>query len=229
MVNEDDKKLEILDKILASNESIRAVVASAKKHVFATVDDKTRERRAANHIIAHYSNRCGISGSLSGLPAFLPIVGAIYSVFGASAADSLAALKFEVEMSLALMDLAGYDISDPSERRFAILLACASLQDEYDATEPASILDIVNSSMEEYSTRQITKSMVKLVSQAIMKLTARRAAKFFPVVSIAVGGAMNMAMTIHTGHKCYAAIRRRKRHDAEMCTAYAPEEDPDLM
>ncbi len=224
----DMKKLEILEKILASNDSIRRVVARAQKFTASTVDDQARERRAANFIIAHYANLCGITGGLSGLPAYLPFIGAIYAIFGASASDALAALKFEIEMSLALSALVGFDIDDPKERKTAILLACASLEDEFDAEKQATFLDLVDSAISEYQTRQLSKTMAKLVAQAFVKIAARRSTRLFPLAGIAVGGGMNLALSIHTGRNCYEAICRRKRHLAEKHTTYSPNLDPDL-
>ena len=221
MSNNDDKKLAILEKIIASNDSIRAVVAKARTRAEKTVkklklsDEKISEKIAVRHIIAHYANMCALTGGASGLPALIPVIGHIYSIFGASTADALAALKFEIEMALALSDYMGYDIDDPKERQIAIGLACASLENAAKSKNPLKAKDVVDYALAEYSTRELSKTIIKLISRAIFALTAKRWTRFFPVVGIAIGGAVNKILTMHTGRGCYNAIRRRKYHLSE--------------
>lgn len=211
----ENKHIEILEKILASNDSIRKVVTKCEVAAVHFSNEKTRERRVAQLIIGHYSNLCGLSGGASGIPALIPFVGSLYSIFGASTADAIAALKFEVEMSLALTSHMGYDIDDPRERKLAIITACAALEDVFKRDRPTSVFDIVDSAMSEYSTRQLSKTMAKLFARAILALVAKRWTRYFPLVGIAIGGAINAVMTAHTGHGCYLALCRRRRRDAK--------------
>lgn len=229
----EDKHIEILEKILASNDSIRKVVTKCEVAAVHFSNKKTRERRVAQLIIGHYSNLCALSGGASGIPALIPFVGTIYSIFGASTADAIAALKFEVEMSLALTSYMGYDIDDPRERKLAIITACAALEEVFNRNRPTTLFDVVDSALSEYSTRQLSKTMVKLFARAVLALVAKRWTRFFPLVGIAIGGAVNAMMTAHTGHGCYIALCRRRRRDAKAAGLDAskwddiPEDDND--
>ncbi len=211
----DNDKISILEKILADNDSIRKVVAKAKASAASFKDPKMRERAAVRSIITHYANRCAITGGATALPSLIPFIGTIYSIFGAASADAIAALKFEVEMALALTDYMGYDIDDPKERKIAIVLACAALEDAFDADKPMTLFQVMQSAASEYSTREFTKSLAKLITRAIFAIASKKWTRFFPIVGIAIGGGMNMIMSMHTGRGCYNAIRRRKRNESK--------------
>ena len=212
----ETKQIAILEKILASNDSIRKVVSRCEAAaVHFSKDKKTRERRVAHLIIGHYANLCALSGGASGIPALIPFVGSIYSIFGASTADAIAALKFEIEMALALTSFMGYDIDDPRERKLAIIMACAALEEAFHRDRPTTIFDIVDSAFAEYSTRQLSKTMAKLFARAILTLVAKRWTRLFPLVGIAIGGTVNALMSAHTGNGCYLALCRRRRRDAK--------------
>ena len=116
--------IRIIDKIVARNESIIRVVERAKK-LAQHVPEGKREKRTVQFIIMHYSNLTAAGGGLSAVPGLIPFVGTVFSIFGASALDALIALKYELEMTLALAHLAGFDIEDPRERKLAFLLVCA--------------------------------------------------------------------------------------------------------
>ena len=158
----------------------------------------------------------------------IPYIGHIYSIFGSSSVDAISALKFEIEMSLALADYVGFNIDDPDDRRFAVVLACAALEDEYNSDKDASLLDFVESAVSEYSTRQFSKTLAKIVTRAIMTITARRWIKYFPIVGIAVGAAVSFAMSRHTGRECYLTLRRRKKRQGESYSPFVPKPDFDV-
>lgn len=211
----ENKQIAILEKILASNDSIRSVVAKCEAAAVHLSHEKTRERRVVQLIIGHYANLCALSGGASGLPALIPFVGSLYSIFGASAADAIAALKFEIEMALALTSYMGYDIDDSRERKLAIIMACATLEEAFHRDRPVTVFDLVDSALAEYSTRQLSKTMLKLFTRAVLTLTAKRWMRFFPLVGMAVGGVVNAMMSAHTGHGCYLTLCRRRRRDAK--------------
>src|SRR5688500_573961 len=110
--------LTAVERIVASNEKIRAVVSECEERA----GDGGRDA-AAREIIRHYSNRAAIAGGVVALPSLVPGTGAIWVALGGALAELGALLKFEVEMALALTHLHGFDIDKEEERQLAFLMA----------------------------------------------------------------------------------------------------------
>jgi len=204
------RKLGVLEKMLACNDTIKAVVARAVQKTPDISDPDTRLRHSARRIIAHYSNLSAASGAATTLPALIPGVGWLFSIFGSAASDALLTLKFEIEMTLALSSLMGYDIADPRERHVAITLACAALENAYHSKKDIDLREVLNLAMKEYSTRNMSKTMIRFFARAMLTLTAKRWLKFLHIVGAATGASMNKLLTRHTGLACYRALLHRK-------------------
>ncbi|MBQ4360984.1 MAG: EcsC family protein [Proteobacteria bacterium] len=202
--------VEILEKILQKNEDIIKVVEKAGKFAERTSKIENREYRTAQFIIMHYSNLCAAGGGASALTGLIPGLGTILSVFGAGAVDAFLALKFELEMSLALAHLAGYDITDPRERKIAFLLACAGLEDAYNAEKDPNIKTVIDLAVSEYSTRELSKTLTKAFARALMFVTAKKWTRLFPLVGIAIGASINKVLTTKLGHSIWNALNDRK-------------------
>lgn len=202
----------VLDKIVASNESIKnacqkAVLCAEKL----TTDEHKREKYAARMIVMHYSNLVAAGGGASAVPGMIPFIGPILSIFGLAALDAIIALKFELEMTLALSHLAGFDIDDPRERKIAFLLVCASLEEAYDSEKEPSLKEIVDLAMSEFSTRELSKTLAKTLARVIVMMSSKRLARFFPIVGIAIGASVNKILSARTGRECWRAIKHRKK------------------
>ncbi|MBR4984822.1 MAG: hypothetical protein IKY83_03650 [Proteobacteria bacterium] len=202
--------IEILDKILQKDDAIIKVVKNAEKFAERTSKVENRENRTAQFIVMHYSNLCAAGGGASALTGLIPGLGTILSVFGAGAADAFLALKFELEMSLALAHLAGYDISDPRERKIAFLMACKGLEDAYNADKEPNIKSVIDLAVGEYSTRELSKTLTKAFARAIMFFAAKKWTRFFPIVGIAIGASINQVLTAKLGYSIWKSISIRK-------------------
>ena len=187
-VNENDarKVIKVLEKILASNDSIRALCDKNKKIAERLAKPENVERRTSQLIIMHYSNLCAAGGGASALPGLIPGIGLIYSLLGTTAINAFLLLKFQLEMCLALTHLAGFDIDDPRERKIAFLVACAALEDAYDEEKEPTIGTVLDLAIHEYSTRELSKSLVKAVARVMMMFLAKRWTRLFPFVGIGI-------------------------------------------
>ena len=199
----------ILDQIVASNDKIRMLVEKCSNLAEKAGKPENSRNRAAQLIIGHYSNLCAAGGGMSGLPGMIPVVGTVLSIFGAGALDAILQLKFEIEMVLALSVLAGRNIDDPRERKIAFLMACTSLEDAYSSSDEPTLKSIVDLALGEYSTRELSKTMIKAVARVIMMMTAKKWTKYFPLVGVLVGASMNKILTEHTGRACWRVIKKR--------------------
>lgn len=203
--------IKILDRILADNERIKTVAGRCGRAARRLGKPGSEMNRTANLVIAHYSNLCAVGGGASGLPGLIPVVGTVLSVFGTGAIDAIIALKFEIEMVLALFVVAGRDIDDPVERKIACLMACESLDGSFKSEREPDWKAIVDVAMSEYSTRELSKTFLKAISKAIFSISAKCSSKkYFPVVGIVVGASMNKVLTEHTGHACWRMIQQGK-------------------
>ena len=201
--------IRILDKIIAKDESIIASVEKAKKRAEKISSENKREIRTVQLIIMHYSNRCALGGGVSGIPGMIPGIGSVLSIFGAGALDAMIALKYEIEMILALSYFAGIDISDYRERKIAYLLACASLEEAYETEREPNLKSIIDLAVSEYSTRELSKSLIKALARVIVMFGAKKWVKFFPVVGMAIGASVNKVLSLHMGYEAWRVIKRR--------------------
>ncbi len=205
------KAIRILDKMIAKDESIIAAVEKAKKRAVKLSSENKREIRTVQLIIMHYSNLCALGGGVSGIPGMIPGVGSVLSIFGAGALDAMIALKYEIEMILALSYFAGIDISDPKERKIAYLLACASLEEAYETEREPNLKGIIDLAVSEYSTRELSKTLIKALARVIVMFGAKRWVRFFPVVGMAIGASVNKVLSLHMGYEAWRVIKKRNR------------------
>ena len=211
-VDENDARqvIAVLEKILASNDSIKALCEKNKKIAQHLAKEDKVEKRTAQLIIMHYSNLCAAGGGASAIPGLIPGIGLIYTLLGTTALNSFLLLKFELEMSLALSHLAGFDIEDPRERKIAFLLACTALEDAYDEENEPSIGTVLDLAINEYSTRELSKTLVKAVARVMMMFLAKRWTRLFPFVGIGIEASVNKVLSAHLGRECWRAIRHRR-------------------
>ena len=211
-VNENDarKVIAVLEKILASNDSIRAVCEKNKKIAQHLAKEDKVEKRTAQLIIIHYSNLCAAGGGASALPGLIPGIGLIYTLLGTTALNSFLLLKFQLEMCLALAHLAGFDIEDPRERKIAFLIACAALEDAYVEEKEPSIGSVLDLAINEYSTRELSKTLAKAVARVLMMFLAKRWTRLFPFVGIGIEASVNKVMSELLGRECWRVMRKRR-------------------
>ncbi|MBQ9816843.1 MAG: hypothetical protein IJM59_05180 [Proteobacteria bacterium] len=211
-ITDDDARevIKILDKILAKKESIHAISEKARKFAQSAKTPEKQDKRAASLIIMHYSNLCAVGGGASAIPGIIPGVGLIYSLLGTGAVDAFLVLKFELEMSLALADYAGFDISDPRERKIAFLLACSALEEAYDVEKEPTLANILDLAISEYSSRELSKGLAKGLARALMLFASKRWTKFFPVIGIGIEASVNKVLSTRLGNECWRAIKHRR-------------------
>ena len=226
-----EKVLHAVNKIIDSNDKIRAVYKKLKLKALIKMDDdeeedeKTVFMQIGKQIITHYSDRASISGGLSGLPSMIPGFGMVISLVGSSAVDIVLMLKFEIEMALCLCLLAGFDIDDERSRLLAYTLATASSKDILSNEEKAlPSLSVVRSAFWDYSVRQLSKHIIKNIARILVFGFSKGLTNAIPFVGIAVGASFNKVMTKRTGLCCLDALWLR-RHLATASHSDDPNDD----
>ena len=226
-----EKILHAVNKIIDSNDKIRALYKKLRLKALIRMDDdeeedeKTLFMQIGKQIITHYSDRPSISGGLSGLPSMSPGFGMVVSLVGASAVDIVLMLKFEIEMALCLCLLAGFDIDDERSRLLAYTLATASSKDILSNDEKSlPSLSVVRSAFWDYSVRQLSKHIIKNIARILCFGFSKGLANAIPFVGIAVGASFNNVMTKRTGLCCLDALWLR-RHLSATYGADDPNDD----
>ncbi|MFA5624687.1 MAG: EcsC family protein [Bradymonadales bacterium] len=210
------KILYAVETILDSNQNIRKRAQKALER-YAKLEPRKQRDKAAARIIAYYSNLSASSGVVTTLPSLVPGIGALFTIFGGGIMDAVMVLKCEVEMALCLASLYGYDIEEDAERTRAFLMTSAALEGtKASESRSESLLRVVDLAVNEYSTRQLSKMMLKIIGRAGLTMSSKRLLRLMPVVGMAVGGGVNKVLTQRTGKRCkYALDVRRANDDAK--------------
>jgi hypothetical protein len=225
MSDEQGKKLlTAVERILAGDASIRAVVASCEATV-KTADpalkgDALREA-VADELVRQYSNRAAIAGGASALPGLIPGWGSLVAAVGGTFAELTLLLKWEVEMALALSHLYGFDIGQPAERQLAFLAASVGT---YDATGKSFFGDVMRlegTAIWNYGPRRVAGAVIQAMALLAGMYLWRGFIKAIPFVGIAVGTSVNKVLTQKVGAKCVKDLRTRRELMAEPAPAAA--------
>ena len=201
--------IQILDKILAKNESIIKVCDRCMKIAKFGKDPSKHLSHASRLVIMHYSNLSAAGGGVSTLPGLIPGIGLVYSLLGSSAIAAILAFKFELEMSLALAHLSGFDISDPRERKIAFLMVCSALEEAYSNDEEATFVNVLDIAMSEYSTRELSKTLIKAVARVLVMFSAKKMTKFFPIIGTGIESVVDKVLCERMGRECWRTYSRR--------------------
>jgi len=165
-------------------------------------------------LIEHYSDRTGISGGLTALPAVVPGIGTAAALSAGALADVAMLLKYEVEMALALAHAFGRDITQRAERARAFLLASVKVHDDRTAGNfLADMAEAEVAAVYAYAPRQ----MAKLTLIVLGRLTLAQAGKSFfralPVVGVVLGASVNKGLTTRVGRALVEELQRREEEE----------------
>jgi len=201
-----ERLLDVTENLIAKGD---AFLEEARAQGHADLCDQ-REVAAAQ-AVNHFSNLTAISGGASALPALLPGMGSLLAMTGGTLADMGLMLKFEVEMAMVLSHVYGFDLREPAERQLAFLLASVGT---YEARSGESFLaDAARAegvAIWNYAPRQISKTLVKVLTKIALLQTWKGFVRALPLVGIAVNASMNKVLTRRVGERCRDDLRTRR-------------------
>lgn len=198
--------------IVHPNALIRLVDQLRKKvPIEQGVSEQTYFRKVGERIVTHYSRRTALAGTLSAAPGLIPGGGTLLAVVGGNLADMAFTLKFEVEMTLCLTHLYGFDITDERERQLAFLLASVST---YEAHTRHHILRDFAASQGQavwnYTPRQLSKVLLSVMTKLALLSLSKGVVKALPLVGMAISGGLNKILTTRIGHRTMDELSRRR-------------------
>lgn len=231
---EAKKVLHAVESIIDSNEKIIATCNKIKSKVLKReneedLDDKTLFLKVGKKIIEHYSNYAGLTGGVASLPSMFPGLGSFLALVGTSAADVICMLKFEVEMTLCLCHLAGFNIENERDRQLAFTLASVSSYDVLASDNKAlDAASLIGAAFWDYSMRQLGKYLLTIIGRMICinisrTLILKNVMRAVPVIGVFVGTSVNKIMTHRTGVYSLDALwarRPRHQHTSDADTIY---------
>lgn len=212
--------LSAVERIIASDTSIKAVVAEAEVRA-RSKDEALRgpELRAAvaRLLVKRYSDRAALLGGAVAMPAIVPGVGTIAAV-GGLLTELAVLLKLEIEMALALNHLFGFDIGEPKERQLAFVMASVGT---YDATGGNFFVDLARTegvAIWNYGPRRLSWLLITATTAVALTWLWRGFFKFVPVLGVVIGTGMNKVLTMRVGSR----IARELTTRAGLKTSEAP-------
>lgn len=196
-----------IERMLASDEEILGVVASAKNRT-------TSKSEAAWHLARRYARTSALAGGAAAAPSLMPGWGTLISL-GTMAGEMVFLLKTEVEMCLALVSLYGMDLRNEYHRNVAFLLAATTTHEA--TTGRPLVVDLADAGLEavvSYSPRELGKVVLSLFGKLGVHLAAQRAglsvARALPLVSVGVGAGVNYGLTRRVGRLVITALETRE-------------------
>lgn len=216
-----EELLSVIERILRSESEIIGEVERLKSGA----PDKDR-KTIADELIAQYSNRSAISGGASALPALIPGWGTLVTVMGGALLDTALLLKFEVEMSLALSWLYGFDIRERAERQMAFLLASISTYDiRNDGNFIVDVMQAEGVAIWNYAPRQVSKILLIVLGRLALVNAGKSLFKAIPLVGVAIGSGMNKVFTMRVGSQCVMRLEERLEVKAQILDSEGDDED----
>lgn len=228
------KLLTAVERLLDDTDNIIQTVEDLKHRSPQTdAGDEALIDDVGQRIVEIWSNRSAVSGGATALPAVLPGLGTLATVTGGTLLDMALVLKFEVEMTLALAWLHGFDIREERERQIAFLLASVST---YDARSGRHVfLDLAEAqgtAVWNYAPREVSKLLMMVLSRLALMGAGKGLARAIPLVGVAIGGGVNKVLTTRVGNRNREELRRRRTlrqeeiQEEDVVEAYVPGEEP---
>ena len=214
------KIVRVVESILEKNDKIREICRKQKNSALVDLDEDDEEDAdekqlfmlTGKKIVNYYTKRSSMSGGLSALPAAIPGIGSLATFLGGTLADVVLMLKFEVEMTLCLCHLAGFDIDNERDRQLAFTLAsvsaCQVMSGKNKTIEAASL---VGAAFWDYSLRELSKYLITVIAKIICIQVSRGLVKAIPLLGAVVGASVNCVMTHRTGGTCLTVLWERKK------------------
>jgi hypothetical protein len=211
----DDTKgrelLSAVERLVASDAALKEVVAACEAKVGVRSGGAKRDLEAiATEVIKHFTTRAMVVGGAAGLPALIPGWGTVVAAVGGGLAELAMVLKYEVEMSLCLTHLYGFDIAKREERQLAFLLASVGT---YDAGGKNFFADVVKAegvALWNYGPRKVAKMLVTAMAQVALLYVWRGFFRVVPLLGMAIGGSLNKVLTQRVGQRCARDLKTRR-------------------
>ncbi len=172
--NDSDKPalLKAIEIILADPAEIKKEVRQLVTKLKKIYPDKSEEEicdLAAEKIISNYSYYAAFVGGATGLIGIIPGLGTVIATTGGATADIALTMKFQIDMTMALAEIYGQDITDEETKRLCLIIAG---------------LGAINEAAKEGGKKVGTKAFIKMAQQYLKGSTLQVVKQVFKKVGI---------------------------------------------
>lgn len=209
LVETEDKPilLQAIEAILAKPEDIKNEAEQLKqKYIERYGEDRSIDEindYTVEKIISNYSYYTAFIGGASGLTGAVPGLGTILAATGGAFADAAMSLKYQIEMTMAIATVYGYDVTIEQEKRMCLIVAGLGAINE--ATKSAG-KEIGKTASVKMLRQYLTGATLATVKEIFKKLgitfTRKAAEKAIPFgVGAIIGFSANKGLTWYVGSK----------------------------
>ncbi len=222
--NEDadygSRMLQVIQAVAISPKDAKALVrkytsASEESHPGATAAE--RRKIVGDKIIDHYAWLAAASGGATALAGVVPGIGTLAAMLGGGLADVTMSMKFQVDMTMCLAEVYGWDLDGEEANHLSLLIAASGAIEKFGGDAVTRVASKAGVSM----LRQYLAGSALVVARELFKrigITFTRAAlqKAIPFgVGVAVSSAVNYGLTQFVGAtaQSWFVIDQESTHD----------------
>lgn len=203
---EKPKLLQAIEFILAKPEDIRdeSIQLYEKIKKFNQSKSESEIRKiASKKIISNYSYYAAFTGGTTALAGIVPGIGTAVAIGGGATADTVASMKFQIEMTMALATVYGHNILLEEEKRICYIIAGLGAINEAakeggKAVGSKAFIKLVNEHLKG-ATLTAIKEIFKKVGIEFTRKAFVRAIPFG--VGVVIGFSANKGLTWYVGSK----------------------------
>ena len=204
--DKDSHLLRIVRAIAISPENARRIVESYVRQSKEKYPDSTEwehKLRVADKVISRFSKQAAMVGSTTALSGVIPGVGTAVAVLGGATTDTALSMKFQVDMSMCLADVFGYDITSADAQHLAFLIAAFGSLERSGAELGVRIGSKAGVRMLRQYLKGAALQAVKQVFRRVgITFTRKALEKAIPFgIGVAIGGAANYGLTRYVGRQ----------------------------
>ena len=211
-MSNDDRQVSdswLLDAVQAIAISPEDAKASAEQRLrlirakYPKLDNNDVQDFAADAIVKNYARYAASVGVATGATGIIPGLGTAVAAIGGAAVDGAACMKIQVDMTMILAAIYGYDILNPDAQRLAFLIASTGALNKA-GTQGAVILGGkagVNM-LRQYLKGAALQAIKQFFKKLGLVFTRKALEKALPFgIGMAVGGGANYALTRYVGNQ----------------------------
>jgi uncharacterized protein (DUF697 family) len=205
-IDEKPKFLKAVELILANPEAIKKEsmnLITKIRHENKSKSEREIRLIASKKIISNYSYYAAFAGGATALSGVIPGIGTAVAMTGGAGADAIAAIKFQIEMTMALATVYGHDILIEEEKRICYIIAGLGAINEAakksgGALGSKAFIDLVKQNLKG-SSLQAVKIIFKKVGITFTRKSLENAIPFG--VGVIIGFSANKGITWYIGSK----------------------------
>ncbi|GGF56400.1 MAG: EcsC family protein [Terasakiella sp.] len=200
------KFLQAVEMVLAKPEDIKQETVNLLEKFKKDKPDKTENeirKLVSDKIISNYSYYSAFSGGTTAVTSIIPGIGTAVAITGGAAADAIACIKFQIEMTMALATVYGHDILDEEKRRLCYIIAGLGSISQAAKSGGNTIGKKAFSKLVQQHLKGATLQAVKEIFKKVgITFTRKAVEKSIPFgIGIIIGFSANKGLTWYVGSK----------------------------